>query len=189
MRRAPSAWKACSGRSASMPPRDSSTTPEDADELMYYREDKQGQILEEGINEAGAFCSWLAAGDLVLESRRADGAVLYLLLDVRLPAHRRLHLGGRRHAGARLSDRWHRRPHDAGGRGAAAPGRSQPRDGVDDSELPFLRSDLRLRTGRHHPGRPAAHDRGAGECLLLHHLHERKLRSTRRCRPASRTAS
>jgi len=37
-------------------------TPEDAGELMYYREDKKGQILEEGINEAGAFCSWLAAG-------------------------------------------------------------------------------------------------------------------------------
>jgi pyruvate dehydrogenase E1 component len=37
-------------------------TPQDAGELMYYREDKEGQILEEGINEAGAFCSWLAAG-------------------------------------------------------------------------------------------------------------------------------
>jgi len=37
-------------------------TPEDAGSLMYYREDKQGQILEEGINEGGAFCSWLAAG-------------------------------------------------------------------------------------------------------------------------------
>ena len=37
-------------------------TPEDADQLMYYREDKGGQILEEGINEAGAFCSWLASG-------------------------------------------------------------------------------------------------------------------------------
>jgi len=36
-------------------------TPQDADQLMYYREDKKGQILEEGINEAGAFCSWLAA--------------------------------------------------------------------------------------------------------------------------------
>jgi pyruvate dehydrogenase E1 component len=29
---------------------------------MYYREDTEGQILEEGINEAGAFCSWAAAG-------------------------------------------------------------------------------------------------------------------------------
>jgi pyruvate dehydrogenase E1 component len=36
--------------------------PQDADQLSYYREDKKGQILEEGINEAGAFCSWLAAG-------------------------------------------------------------------------------------------------------------------------------
>jgi pyruvate dehydrogenase E1 component len=36
-------------------------TPQDAAQLTYYREDKQGQILEEGINEAGAFCSWLAA--------------------------------------------------------------------------------------------------------------------------------
>src|SRR5690606_28447190 len=35
--------------------------PEDADQLMYYREDRAGQILEEGINEAGAFCSWMAA--------------------------------------------------------------------------------------------------------------------------------
>ena len=37
-------------------------TPQDADQLMYYREDKKGQILEEGINEGGAFCSWLASG-------------------------------------------------------------------------------------------------------------------------------
>jgi pyruvate dehydrogenase E1 component len=36
--------------------------PQDADQLMYYREDKKGQILEEGINEAGAFSSWIAAG-------------------------------------------------------------------------------------------------------------------------------
>ena len=37
-------------------------TPQDAEQLMYYREDLKGQILEEGINEAGAFCSWMAAG-------------------------------------------------------------------------------------------------------------------------------
>ncbi len=35
--------------------------PEDSDQLMYYREDKKGQVLEEGINEAGAFSSWIAA--------------------------------------------------------------------------------------------------------------------------------
>jgi pyruvate dehydrogenase E1 component len=35
--------------------------PVDHDEVMYYREDIKGQILEEGINEAGAMCSWIAA--------------------------------------------------------------------------------------------------------------------------------
>ena len=35
--------------------------PQDADQLMWYREDKTGQILQEGINEAGAISSWMAA--------------------------------------------------------------------------------------------------------------------------------
>ncbi|MEA2284802.1 MAG: pyruvate dehydrogenase component [Solirubrobacteraceae bacterium] len=36
--------------------------PEDAEQLMFYKEDKKGQILQEGINEPGAFSSWIAAG-------------------------------------------------------------------------------------------------------------------------------
>ena len=36
-------------------------TPQDADQLMFYKEDQSGQILQEGINEAGAMCSWIAA--------------------------------------------------------------------------------------------------------------------------------
>ncbi len=36
-------------------------TPQDADQLMFYKEDKHGQILQEGISEAGAMCSWIAA--------------------------------------------------------------------------------------------------------------------------------
>jgi pyruvate dehydrogenase E1 component len=36
-------------------------TPEDSEQLMFYREDKKGQVLQEGINEAGAFSSWIAA--------------------------------------------------------------------------------------------------------------------------------
>src|SRR3989454_11151214 len=35
--------------------------PVDRDQVMYYREDKAGQIIEEGITEAGAFSSWIAA--------------------------------------------------------------------------------------------------------------------------------
>lgn len=36
-------------------------TPEDHDQLMFYKEDKTGQILQEGINEAGGMCDWIAA--------------------------------------------------------------------------------------------------------------------------------
>lgn len=36
--------------------------PADSDSVMWYREDAKGQILEEGINEAGAFSSWISAG-------------------------------------------------------------------------------------------------------------------------------
>jgi len=35
--------------------------PQDAEQLMYYKEDKSGQMLQEGINEAGAMSSWIAA--------------------------------------------------------------------------------------------------------------------------------
>jgi pyruvate dehydrogenase E1 component len=36
-------------------------TPVDSDQLMFYKEDKKGQILQEGITEAGAISSWMAA--------------------------------------------------------------------------------------------------------------------------------
>ncbi len=36
-------------------------TPVDKDQVMYYKEDKKGQILQEGINEAGGMSSWIAA--------------------------------------------------------------------------------------------------------------------------------
>ena len=36
-------------------------TPQDADQLMFYKEDKSGQILQEGINEAGGMADWMAA--------------------------------------------------------------------------------------------------------------------------------
>jgi pyruvate dehydrogenase E1 component len=36
--------------------------PQDADQMMFYKETKNGQILQEGINEAGAMADWIAAG-------------------------------------------------------------------------------------------------------------------------------
>ena len=35
--------------------------PQDSDQVMFYKEQRDGQILEEGINEAGSFSSWIAA--------------------------------------------------------------------------------------------------------------------------------
>ena len=61
-RAAPSAWKVCSGRSGIFSQVGQLYRPQDADQLMYYREDPKGQILQEGINEPGAMASFIAAG-------------------------------------------------------------------------------------------------------------------------------
>jgi pyruvate dehydrogenase E1 component len=45
--------------------------PVDKDQVMYYREDKAGQILQEGINEAGAMSSWIAAATSYSTNNRA----------------------------------------------------------------------------------------------------------------------
>ena len=45
-------------------------TPVDKDQVMYYREDKAGQILQEGINEAGGMSSWIAAATSYSHSNR-----------------------------------------------------------------------------------------------------------------------
>ena len=98
-------------------------TPEDAEQLMFYREDKKGQILQEGINEAGRVLVLDRGGHVVLQPRRPDDPVLHLLLDVRLPAGRRPRLGRRRQPRARVPARRHRGAHDAQRRGPAARGR------------------------------------------------------------------
>jgi pyruvate dehydrogenase E1 component len=45
-------------------------TPVDKDQVMYYREDKAGQILQEGINEAGGMASWISAATSYSTSNR-----------------------------------------------------------------------------------------------------------------------
>ncbi len=45
--------------------------PHDADQIMFYKEDKKGQILEEGINEAGAFSAWIATATAYSNSNYA----------------------------------------------------------------------------------------------------------------------
>ena len=67
----------------------------------------------------------------VRHPRHADGAVLHVLFDVRVPARRRPHLAGGRRPHPRLPARRHRRPHDAARRGPAAPGRPLARARLD----------------------------------------------------------
>ena len=66
--------------------------------LLSYKESAQGQMLHEGISEAGAMASATAAGSAYSTHGEHDDPVLHLLLDVRLPAHRRLDLGDGRPA-------------------------------------------------------------------------------------------
>ena len=68
-------------------------TPVDRELFLSYKEATNGQILHEGINEAGSVGSFTAAGTCVRHPRRADDPDLHLLLDVRLPAHRRRRSG------------------------------------------------------------------------------------------------
>ena len=131
--------------------------PQDADQLMYYREDPKGQILQEGHQRTGRDGLFHRRRHVLFDVERADDPVLHLLFDVRLPARRRSRLGGGRHAHARLPDRRHFGTHDAERRGSAARGRPQPRSRVDHPELRHLRPDLRLRARGDHPRRPEAH--------------------------------
>jgi len=77
-------------------------TPQDADQLLYYREDKKGQILEEGINEGGAMCSWIAAGTSY-SNHGVNMVPFYVYTPCSASSASRLHLGRRRHADAGFS--------------------------------------------------------------------------------------
>ena len=116
--------------------------PVDRAQLMYYREAKDGQLLEEGINEAGAMSSFIAAGNGVRERRHADDPVLRLLQHVRLPAGRRPDLAGRGFAVQGLFVRRDERPDDPQRRGPPAPGRAQPAGRLDGPQHPRLRPGL-----------------------------------------------
>ena len=125
---------------------------------------RPGDVLPRGQGRPGAAGGHQRAGrheqldrrgDVVLDEQPDHGAVLRLLLDVRLPARRRPRLGRGRHAGARLPARRHLGPHDAERRGAAARGRPQPHPRRHDPELHLVRPDLRARGRRDPASRPA----------------------------------
>ncbi len=152
--------------------------PEDHDELLYYREAKDGQILEEGITEAGALSSWLAAATSysthglpmlpfyiyysVFGFQRV-GDLVWAAADSRA---RGFLIGG---TAGRTT---------LAGEGLQHQDGSSPPHRRHHPELPRLRSLLRLRARRDRPGRRAPDARGAGRCLLLRHRGERELRAS-----------
>ena len=75
--------------------------PVDKASLLYYHEAKDGQILEEGITEAGSMSSFIAAGTAYANHGDAHDSVLHLLFDVRLPADRRSDVAGGRYSSAK----------------------------------------------------------------------------------------
>ena len=98
-------------------------TPQDADQLMFYKESQSGQILQEGINEAGAMCDWMAAAS----SYSTHGVpmipfyIFYSMFGFQRVGDLAWAAGDMRCA--RLPARRHRRAHDAQRRGPAARGR------------------------------------------------------------------
>ena len=97
--------------------------PEDADQLMFYKEDKQGQVLQEGINEPGAFSSWIAAGTSYSnhDVPMIPFYIYYSMFGFQRIGDLAWAAGDIAHA--RLPARRHGRAHDAERRGPAARGR------------------------------------------------------------------
>ena len=149
--------------------------PEDANQLMFYKEDRSGQLLQEGINEPGAMSSWMAAATSYSNS---DCPMIPFYIYYSMFGFQRvgdLAWAAGRQPGPGVPGRRHRRPHHPQRGGPPARGRPQPHPVVADPELRLLRPDLRLRAGGHHPGRPAADVRRPGGPLLLPDRDEREL--------------
>ena len=100
--------------------------PVDSDQLAYYKEAKDGQILEEGITEAGSMSSFIAAG-----TAYSSHGVNMIPLFIYYSMFGFQRIGDLIWAAADcprqgLHARRHRRPHHAQRRRPAAPGRPQP---------------------------------------------------------------
>ncbi len=146
--------------------------PEDADQLMFYKEDKSGQVLQEGITEAGGMSSWIAAAS----AYSAHGVpmipffIFYSMFGFQRVGDLCWAAGDSRARGFLIGG--------TAGRTTLNGEGLQHEDGhshvlaVDRAELYQLRSDLRLRDGGDHPPRARAHVRPARRRLFLHHRNE-----------------
>ena len=116
--------------------------------LLSYHEAKDGQLLEEGITEAGSMASFTAAGTSY--ATRGVAMVPFYIYYSMFGFQRvgDLHVGLRRRPGPGLPHGGHGRSDHAHGRGPPAPGRPLAGAHVGHPQLPHLRPRLRLRGGR-----------------------------------------
>ena len=136
--------------------------PHDAEMFLYYKESKDGQILEEGITEAGSMASFTAAGTAYANygvemipffiyysmfGFQRVGDLIWAFADARGKGFLMGGTAGR----TTLS-----------GEGLAAPGRPQPRARQHRAHLRDLRSGLRVRDRRHRAGWHPPHVPGTG---------------------------
>ena len=149
--------------------------PEDADQLMFYKEDKKGQILQEGINEPGAFSSWIAAGTSYSnhDVPMIPFYIYYSMFGFQRVGDLAWAAGDSRTRGFLLGG--------TAGRTTLNGEGLQHEDGhshVLSSTIPNCVSydpTYALRGRRDRPGRPAPHAGRAGGRLLLPHADEREL--------------
>ena len=143
--------------------------PVDHHLLLSYKESQRRPDPRGGHHRSG--CDGLVDRRRPLSHatrRGAHGAVLHLLLDVRVPASGRPDLAGRRRPGPRFPAGGHGRANHPAGRRPAAPGRAQPPARLHRAGVPCLRPGLCLRDGDHRGARLACDVRPRPRgCLLL----------------------
>ena len=100
--------------------------PVDSDTFLFYKEATDGQILEEGITEAGAYSSFIAAGTAYATHGVNTIPFFYFLFHVWVPEGRRPYLGWVRHEVQGLLYWMYFRKKFFRRRRTAAPGRQQP---------------------------------------------------------------
>ena len=130
--------------------------PVDAELLLSYREDTQGQILHEGISEAGSMASVIAAGSAYATHGEPmiPVYVFYSMFGFQRTGDLMWAMGDQLANGFLLGAT--AGPHDAERRGPAARGRPLAAARGDEPGLRRLRPGVRLRAGDHHQGRAAA---------------------------------
>ena len=180
-RHARSGWSRCSPTSRSMRRAGQLYDPVDSAHLLAYREAKKGQILEEGITEAGSMGSFTAAGT----SYATHGEtmipffIFYSMFGFQRIGDLIWSFGDQRGRGFLLGATYGRTT--LNGEGLQHQDGHTLADGFDEPGMSVVRPGLRLRDGDDRARGLAPDDGERRGRLLLHNALQRELRACRRC--------